>query len=56
MGCSSGKKTMLATRASALSHAGLPGSLAIRRSGSLLCTGSSYWGAGLSVRSMASAI
>ena len=64
MGCSSGKKTKLATKPSALSHAGGPGSLAISYSGSLaisysgslFCARSSYRSEGLAASSIASAI
>src|SRR6266436_5786381 len=63
MGCSSGKKTKLATKPSALSHAGGPGSLAISNSGSLaisysgllFCARSSYRSEGLAASSIAKA-
>jgi hypothetical protein len=57
MGCSSGKKTKLATKPSALSHAGGPGSLAISYSGSLAISYSgSLFCEGLAASSIASAI
>src|SRR6267378_2146909 len=55
MGCSSGKKTKLATKPSALSHAGGPGSLAISNSGLLFCARSSYRSEGLAASSIAKA-
>jgi len=58
IGCRSGKKTMRATKLTALSHPGKLGSLSISTgySNSLFCTGSSYRGAGLPLSSIASAI